>query len=126
MILNKRMKILFLCFASALALAVFSFASEGGFSYPEHTGRDPFQPLIDSKGVLNVKLIRSREDLMLNGIIYAEKKSERIAVINSESFRAGDIVGNYEIKDITPNKVVLIKGSKKTVLTMEVEDKNEK
>ncbi len=92
------------------------------FIYPEDMGRDPFGPLIDKNGVLNIRLIRKQEDLVLNGIIYSDDAEGRIAVINNESFRVGDYIGNYKISKVKPSEVVVVKDGKKTVLTMEEKD----
>ncbi|MDP8217006.1 MAG: hypothetical protein P9L98_06835 [Candidatus Kaelpia imicola] len=44
------------------------------------------------------------EKLNLSGIIYGEKK---IAIINSEFYNEGDLIGNFTIKKIEPLSVIL-------------------
>ena len=97
------------------------YASEK-FIYPDNMGRDPFSPLIDKNGVLNVQLIRKHDDLALNGIIYSQEAEERIAVINKEPFRIGDYVGNYKVSQINLTEVVVAKDGEETILTMEVDN----
>ncbi len=122
MIQDKFRKYSFLLVIISIFFVLGVYAAEDEFIYPEYSGRDPFQPLIDEKGALNIRLIQNKEDLVLNGIIYSQEEGESIAILNSEPFREGAVIGNYSLEKIKPNKVILIKGGKEIILKMEEED----
>ena len=92
--------------------------AEEGFIYPEEMGRDPFEALVNSDGVVNLRLVRQEGDLKLNGIIYSDKPEERTAIINNEMLKEYDYIGAYKIESISSSEVVLIKKDKKIVLKM--------
>ena len=89
-----------------------------GFIYPEDTGRDPFEALIDSQGMINIRLVRQEGDLILNGVIYDNDESKRLAVINNTLLKTGDYIGSYRIKEIMLSGVVLIKKGKELIIKM--------
>ncbi len=88
------------------------------FIYPEDAGRDPFEALIDSQGVIKIRLVRQEKDLILNGIIYDNDGSKRLAVINNTLLKTGDYIGSYRIKEIMLSEVVLIKKGKELIIKM--------
>ena len=96
--------------------------AQEAFSYPGGGQRDPFSPLINSQGVLNIRLIRQEGDLQLNGIIYDNKETERIAIINNEPLRMDDCIGAYTIKEIHKGSVLLMKEGKTIELKMGGDD----
>jgi hypothetical protein len=121
-----RSKFLGKCLFSFFGLLILgsNLSIAGDFIYPDNLGRDPFQPLIDKQGNIDVSLIRNKEDLVLNGIIFSAEKGESIAILNSESFREGTVIGQYQLKEIHPKKVLLIKGEEEIILKLE--DDNER
>lgn len=94
------------------------------FIYPEDLGRDPFEALINSQGVINIGLVRQEKDLILNGIIYDNDESKRLAVINNTVLKTGDYIGSYRIKKIMPSGVLLIKKGKE--ITIKIGGGNER
>lgn len=94
------------------------------FDYPEQLDRDPFDALVDSNGVLNVKLVRQEGDLEISGLVYSENSAERIVIVNHEVLREGDIFGAYLVKQILSNKVILEKKGKIIELNMEGDDED--
>lgn len=102
-----------------------AFANDANlFEYPREIERDPFDALVDSNGVLNVRLVRAEGDLEISGLVYSENSSERIVIINHEVLHENDFFGSYQVKQILTNKVILIKKGKTIELTMEGEDEN--
>ncbi|RKY35739.1 MAG: hypothetical protein DRP80_01860 [Candidatus Omnitrophota bacterium] len=93
--------------------------AEKEFVYPLDLERDPFEPLINKEGIINLKLVRGVGDLKLSGIIYAQEKKDRLVIINNASFKEGDVFGPYRIKEIRPDEVVLTKKGKEIILKME-------
>lgn len=94
------------------------------FEYPENLERDPFDALVDSNGVLNVRLVRQEGDLEISGLVYSENSAERIVIVNHEVLREGDIFGAYLVKQILSNKVILEKKGKIIELNMEGDDED--
>jgi len=60
---------------------------------------------------------QGQRGLMLSGIVWHKTKPK--AIISSEVVGLGDRVGNYIVKEITQDKVVLTDGSKDYELKME-------
>ena len=107
-----------------IVLFSFSVLADPEFIYPEDTGRDPFDALVNEDGVVNMRLVRAEGDLLVNGIVYSESASERMVIINSEVLHEGDVIGAYSIANIFKNKIVLLKGTKKIELKMEEESED--
>jgi len=90
------------------------------FVYPDDIFRDPFEPLVSKNGDINVKLIKQRGSLHLNGIVYDETdKQGSFALINNNLVKTGDIIGKYKVERIEKNKVVLKRGDKEVILNSE-------
>ena len=83
---------------------------------------DPFEPLINSEGILNVRLVRQAGDLNLNGIIYSNKEVDRVVIINNTLLKKNDYIGSYKVIQIERSRVVLLRKDKKVVLKMGGED----
>jgi len=95
--------------------------AQGEFNYPKDLERDPFEPLINSQGVINARLVKRLGDLEINGIIYSEDKKARIVIINDVLLKESDYIGSYKIEEIRPGKVILNKMGEKVVLQMKGE-----
>ena len=100
----------------ALFCAVVPFAQAKGYKYPysPFKERDPFKPLVDSRGKILIRKNKGISDLVLQGIMYSSKGSE--AVINNKVFEEGDTVEGYKIKKIDAYKVVFERNGKEFVL----------
>lgn len=73
--------------------------------------RNPFLTSEEEMKILGIKPTQEKgqkiiplEKLNLSGIIYGEKK---LAIINSEFYSEGDLVGNFTVKKIGPLSVTL-------------------
>ena len=73
--------------------------------------RNPFLTSEEEMKVLGIKPTKEKElniipleKLNLSGIIYGEKK---IAIINSEFYNEGNLIGSFTIKKINPSSVIL-------------------
>ncbi|MFC1514873.1 general secretion pathway protein GspB [Candidatus Omnitrophota bacterium] len=96
--------------------------AERDFLYPGEFDRDPFDPLINAEGVINVRLVRQVGDLRLNGIIYSAQAEGRRAIINNTLVRHGDYIGAYKIEEIKKTLVVLNKKGTKITLAIKEEE----
>ena len=96
---------------------------EDKFIYPTDSDRDPFEALINSDGVINIRIVRQLGDLELNGIIYSQTSQERVVIINNTMLKEGESIGTYKIEEISPSQVVLDRNGKKMILKIEKEGK---
>ncbi len=108
-------------FLAFLFLFSHPLRAEKEFIYPSELERDPFEPLINKEGIINLKLVRGVGDLKLSGIIYAQEKKDRLVIINNTLLKEGDYIGKYRVEEISPQRVILIKDDKKIILKMEEE-----
>ena len=92
------------------------------FIYPDDYDRDPFEPLINAEGIINVKLVRQFGDLELNGIIYSEQEQDRCAIINNTLVKKDDFIGAYQVEEIEQTSVVLDRKGKKISLHIKKEE----
>jgi hypothetical protein len=106
----------------SLFLALASYGADDTFIYPEEFDRDPLEPLINSEGVINVKLVRQYGDLELNGIMYSSVESQSSAIINNTLVKRGDYIGTYKIEEIKRDSVVLNKKGKMISLEISKEE----
>lgn len=116
------MKRIFLIMFMAVFCTSVRASDSAPFEYPKDLERDPFDALVDSNGVLNVRLVRQEGDLEISGLVYSEDESESIVIVNNEVLHEGDFLGSYLVKRILSNKVLLEKKGKIIELTMEGED----
>ena len=107
-----------------MAATVVSVYAETDFEYPLDLERNPFDALVDKNGVINVKLVRAEGDLKINGLMYSDDPLDRIVIVNNEILHEKDIVGNYFIKRILPDRVIFDKKGKRIVLKMEEENED--
>jgi hypothetical protein len=114
--------IVFSLITGMLSVAGFAGGEEVLFEYPSDVDRDPFNPLVNADGMLNIRLVRQEGDLALNGVLYSPTRDQRMAIINGEMLREDDSIGSYIIETIAQDSVVLVKESKKITLRMGGED----
>ena len=92
---------------------------EGLFYYDAGGRRDPFMALVRN-GVL-VQVLPSGLNSgtpTLSGILW-DPGGQSIAIINDGEYRVGEMVGDYEMKEIRQDAVVLVRGGETTVLIFE-------
>ena len=106
----------------SLFLILASYGAEDTFIYPEQFDRDPLEPLINSEGVINVKLVRQYGDLELNGIMYSPVESQSSAIINNTLVKKGDYIGAYKVEEIKRDSVILNKKDKTISLEINKEE----
>ena len=103
-------------------VATLGYAAEEDFIYPEEFDRDPFEPLINAEGVVNVRLVRQFGDLELNGIIYSAREEDRSAIINNTLVKKDDFIGAYKVEQIDKASVTLNRKGKTISLTIAKEE----
>jgi len=114
--------IVFSVIAGILVIAGLAGGEEVLFEYPSDVDRDPFNPLVNADGMLNIQLVRRDGDLALNGVLYSPTREQRMAIINGEMLKEDDHIGSYTIETIAQDSVVLVKEDKKITLRMGGED----
>lgn len=96
----KQFRVLFLmliCFQA-------NVYSAENVSYVSGGRRDPMVPIIDENG----RLLQAADSAAVHveGIIY-DSKNGSIVVMNGESYKVGDSVGNYLLKAIHTDRIIL-------------------
>jgi hypothetical protein len=92
------------------------------FVYDSQGKRDPFWRLINTRGVVvhyETDLLIS--DLSLEGIM-AEGDGNNIAIINGKVLNKGEQIGQFVIKKIGANYVILQKGQESYTLKLKKEE----
>ncbi len=109
------------------AMAQGDAASDGAFVYEPKGRRDPFVPLVRDGRLLG----RPRDPGALTGlqpILYGilwDRDGKSIALINDQEVNVGDAVGSFQVEQILPDSVVLIREGGESVvleLAFEAED----
>ncbi|VAW12937.1 hypothetical protein MNBD_BACTEROID05-1194 [hydrothermal vent metagenome] len=96
----------------------FLFAEEDSFVYDDRGKRDPFVPLVNSKGmIVNIEKDYIISDLHLEGIM-AGASGKSIAILNGRIVKIGESVGDFLIKKVDIDSVTLTKGEKEFVLRL--------
>jgi len=91
-------------------------ANSEDFVYDDKGKRDPFLPLVSPSGTLiYYEADYLISDLSLEGIIAGE---ENFAMINGKILGKGDAVGNFTVRDVRENSVILKKGGQNFVLKL--------
>ncbi len=75
---------------------------------------DPFRKF-DQKELLD-KTVLEFSELVLSGVMM--ENSQPIALINDQILKEGDKISGFEVKEIRPNEVVLIRGLEKYTLKL--------
>jgi hypothetical protein len=115
------MKRSFLFFMFGFALTSVVVADEGEFVYNGHGARDPFWPLVTAGGALvNYDTTFSVNEMTLEGVI--EDGSGGLAIINGMVFEVGKSIGEYVIRKISPDGVILEKDGQTTELRLKKEE----
>ena len=101
---------------AVIAIAVLicaSTADPAEFQYSSHGKRDPFVPLvgIDRPAFTRLEDVTSVTDIKLEGIA-SRSGGRRVAILNGEVAKPGDVFGMIAIQDITDRKVTFTFGGK--------------
>ncbi len=92
-----------------------------GFTYNDNGKRDPFWELVGPEGSINnYENDLLLTDLSLQGIMSGS--AGNIAMINGKIVRASDKIGQYLVKEITDDWVVLEKGQQVFKLKLKKEE----
>ncbi len=95
---------------------------EPEFIYAPNDKRDPFWPLVNSKGmIISFEKDLLVTDLMLEGIFVGEA-GKNVAIINGKILQKNESIGVFTVKDIKENRVTLQKGQERVILKLKKED----
>lgn len=97
---------------------------EEPFVYNDKGKRDPFIPLVaaDGRYLSEIQLPYFSGNLRLTGILWdAEGKSS--CLINNQVVKIGETIGEFTIKDITKDSVIVSKDGKEHTIKVSVEEK---
>lgn len=90
--------------------------------YDSHDRRDPFWPLVNSKGmIVSFEKDLLATDLILEGI-YVGDGGKNVAIINGKILQKDESIGVFTVKDIKENRVTLQKGQERVILKLKKED----
>ena len=91
-------------------------------AYDAHDRRDPFWPLVNSKGmIISFEKDLLATDLVLEGI-YVGEAGRNVAIINGKILQRDESIGVFTVKDIKENRVTLQKGQERIILKLKKED----
>jgi len=88
--------------------------------------RDPFRPLVGNRRYQGEEKIEvdAKTDIKVIGVVTLGEV--KVAFLESPfkvgTFRVGDKISNYEIQEITPQRIVLTEGGKQVILKVGGED----
>ena len=112
-------------FIGLLILIVFAPFAPGveNFKYDPKNGRDPFRPLVDKDGNILPELrpVAANVELTLEGIVWS-KSGDSYAIVGGSVVRAGDLLGDYKVKNIEKTKVILERGGEESVINLRGEE----
>jgi len=83
--------------------------------------RDPFISLVTEEGRLITFMEKKQDQLELQGILY-DSYGRSSAIVNSQVLRIGDWIGEYQVYQIHPDKVIFLKEGKEFVIKLEKEE----
>ena len=105
-----------------LLYATVVLADEKIFVYQDHGRRDPMWPLVTSSGaVMSYETEVFVSDMVLEGVI-VDPSGQNLAIINGVIVKNSDTIGQYVVRNISPNSVVLMKGQEEFILKLKKED----
>jgi hypothetical protein len=111
--------VMFLLFGLLIASAAWS--EENKFVYNDHGARDPFWPLVTAGGALvNYETNFTVSEMTLEGVI--EDGRGGLAIINGTVVEVGKPIGQYTVKMINPDRVILEKDGQTTELRLKKEE----
>lgn len=102
--------------------ASFSFG-QNVFKYDPKNKRDPFIPLVDKEGNLlpEIRPASSAVELNLEGIVWSGN-GDSYAIISGLVLRAGEMIGDYTVKNVERSKVILIRAGEIFTLNLSSEE----
>jgi type II secretory pathway component PulC len=114
--------------AAFLALLIFIAASpyalgSENFKYDMKNKRDPFRPLVDKDGNIlpEARPAAAAVELNLEGIVWS-RNGDSYAIVGGSVVRAGDILGDYKVKNIEKTRVILDRGGQESVINLRGEE----
>jgi len=99
-----------------------SVLAKEAFVYDAKDKRDPFWPLVNASGaIINYDKNLQITDMALEGIMI-ESSGQDIAIINGMIVQENETVGDYLVREITTDTVLLQKGQETFSLKLKKED----
>ena len=103
---------------SGVAVAQEELQGQTSFIYDDGGRRDPLWPLVNSNGaILNYESEFLITDLALEGIM-AGTDGENMAIINGRVLKAHDAIGQFVVRKIGDDSIILKKGKQKFELKL--------
>ena len=100
-----------------------SYAEEENFIYNDHGKRDPLWPLVSSSGsTLTYDTDFLITELNLEGIMVAAAGGRNLAIINGRVLSENESVGQFIIKSISSDTVILQKDTETFELKLKKEE----
>ncbi len=97
-------------------------AQEAKFFYDDKGRRDPFWPLVTVGGaIMSYETEVFISDMVLEGIIVEGPKNS-LAIINGIIVKPNDTIGQYKVKEVRRDAVILMKGSEIFTLKLKKEE----
>ncbi len=129
-IFKNKALIIFAIFSILIPLSVVFGEGEAkkdtGFIYKINNPREPFMPLVSADGtVVNLEPQSDISDIHLEGIIF-DPGGKSYAVINGNVIAENDSVGNFKLKEIKKDKIILQNGENTHIIELIKEDAGEK
>lgn len=93
------------------------------FKYDTNNKRDPFRPLVDKDGNIlpEARPVTATVELNLEGIVWS-RNGDSYAIVGGSVVRAGDILGDYKVKNIEKTRVILERGGEESVINLRGEE----
>ena len=112
-------------FIALLIFIAFTPCAPGNESlkYDAKDKRDPFRPLVDRDGNIlpEVRPVTANVELNLEGIVWS-RSGDSYAIVGGSVVRAGDILGDYKVKNIEKTRVILDRGGEESVINLRGEE----
>lgn len=107
-----------------IVIAVSAYAIENeNLGYDSKNRRDPFRPLVDREGNIlpEVRPAAANVELNLEGIVWSGK-GDSYAIISGSVVGVGDLLGDYKVKAIEKNRVIMGRGGEESVINLRSEE----
>ncbi|MDD5073123.1 MAG: hypothetical protein PHX64_01440 [Candidatus Omnitrophica bacterium] len=112
-------------FIGLLILIAFAPYAPGNenFKYDPKNKRDPFRPLVDRDGNIlpEMRAVTANVELTLEGIVWS-RNGDSYAIVGGSVVRAGDILGDYKVKNIEKTRVILERDGEESVINLRGEE----
>ena len=115
------MKLSAMFLLAGLVMASAAWSEETEFVYDDHGARDPFWPLVTAGGAfVSYETNFTVSEMNLEGVI--EDGRGGLAIINGTVVEVGKNLGQYIVRKISPDGVILEKDGQTTELRLKKEE----